>query len=205
VKQSSRSSKKPARACSPGRQKEEVPPALVDVLSNIIDNPIPKNVPYHMQVAYASIQAGYFLLAHSPQDQEEANLHFAQLKKARGNDDYTELFWRLSLIGLALYRRKGEQQALKTLPVLLSMDCHFFLGQSWVRALVASWHSQGEEKKIQHAFFGSPKRGGRSLHLLMENWKRDCRISSAVHRLLTDGCGTMRLCATLLATSNTWE
>src|SRR5262249_55335521 len=61
--------------------------------------------------------------------------------------------------------------------------------------LLSSWKEQGDEKKIHHVFFGTPKKSKRSLRLVKENMARDSIIYTAVTELLQKGVGyneTMR-------------
>lgn len=70
--------------------------------------------------------------------------------------------WMVSVIGWARTEEKGSEEALNHLPMLFQLDCAFFLEQPWIRRVLAFWHQQGEEKKVQHAFFGSTKKGIRT-------------------------------------------
>jgi hypothetical protein len=71
----------------------------------------------------------------------------------------------LSLIFWGLSEAEGEQGALRRIPVALSINCEFFLGEPWVRKKIAAWYRQRDEKKVHHAFFGTTKgkKGVRSL------------------------------------------
>lgn len=94
--------------------------------------------------------------------------------------------WMMSVIGWAHTERVGRDEALNYLPMLMQIDCAFFLGQPWVRRTLAIWHEQGEEKKVQHAFFGSTKKGIRTHKLSLENYRRNVEIFFAVQRELSD-------------------
>jgi len=97
--------------------------------------------------------------------------------------------WMSSLLLWDTYLEKGEQATLKHLPFLLQLDCAFFLGQRWIRELIAHLHREGERKKIERVFFGTGKRGVRSFELVMENHRRDIKIAATVDTLRAKGCG----------------
>src|SRR5215204_5807640 len=73
--------------------------------------------------------------------------------------------------------------------MLFQLDCVFILGQPWIRRILAFWHQQGEERKVQHAFFGSAKKGTRSHKLSLGNYRRNVEIFVAVQRELGNGHG----------------
>ena len=66
----------------------------------------------------------------------------------------------------------------------------FFLGQQWVRDLIAEWHQQGDRKKINQLFFGTSKKGVGTLTNIMEEFRRDMEIAAEVARLLDSGQGS---------------
>lgn len=96
-----------------------------------------------------------------------------------------------SLQSLCRYLEEGEQALFSDLPVLFQMDYSFFLNEPWIQKLFAQWHQQGDQEKIDDAFFGRRrgKKGIRSYKLVMENLHRDEKIFEAVEELLKNDCG----------------
>jgi hypothetical protein len=105
------------------------------------------------------------------------------------NDEQDAEAWKrtCSLVSWAGYLVWGEKIALSHLPFLLLIDCAFFLRQRWVSDLIAQWHRQGEQQKVNHVFFGTPKRGIRSYQLARENRIRDIKIANAIETLRKAG------------------
>lgn len=95
--------------------------------------------------------------------------------------------WSLSIRAWAQCVEHGPEIAFTTLPFLLSLDCVFFLGQQWVRELIARYHQQGDKEKIKRLFFGIGKCGVNSWKRTLEDFRRDLKIKTEVDRLLKEG------------------
>jgi|GEM_PF-4535987 len=94
--------------------------------------------------------------------------------------------WALSLRAWAQCVEHGPETALKTIPFLLWVDCAFFLGQRWVRNLIADWHQKGEKKKIERLLFGTGKRGNNDLRRTLEDLQRDIQITDHIDYLIQE-------------------
>jgi hypothetical protein len=93
----------------------------------------------------------------------------------------------MSLRCYQAFQKGGEEIVFKLLPLLFLHDFRFFWRRAWIQDLFASWHRQGDEKKIQQAFFGRRGKGNRSPRLILENARRDLRIVEAVENLKQTG------------------
>jgi hypothetical protein len=119
-------------------------------------------------------------------------LYIEEVRKAKergesfqfGSPDEKGWKWMIAVTGWAHYEAKGPDEALNRLPTLFQLDCDFFLRQPWISKLLASWHKEGDEKKIHHAFFGTRRRGIRSYKLSVDNYHRNLMIYGEVCKLL---------------------
>jgi hypothetical protein len=73
------------------------------------------------------------------------------------------------------------------LPGLFRLDCSFFLGEPWIRGLLARWYEAGDEQAIRTALFGPAGRGTRSFTTKQQDAARDSFIAFDVAQQCKDG------------------
>jgi len=102
--------------------------------------------------------------------------------------------WAFSLLAWAKYIDGGWERACTMLPWLLHLDCVFFLGQSWIRKLIAELLSQPEApQKINRLFFGARGKGKRRA-TAWGNFPRNLRIIEAIQQRIDDGESERQAC-----------
>ena len=103
--------------------------------------------------------------------------------------DSLKVLRSLHLRGLSL---EGHEEALiDELRVWLHVDFVFFMGERWIRELFDKWLREGEQKKIERALFGVPRRGKRGYQGTVANHYRNIKIAARVSAYIKRGCAVL--------------
>lgn len=95
--------------------------------------------------------------------------------------------WLLSLGSWLRYRAEGEDAPPENLPVLLEIDCAFFVRQRWIAELIARWRDEADEARVHALFFGAPRAGVPRYSEAKARWHSDQRVCATVHLLVAQG------------------